>query len=367
MKKYIFLSIPFLIGVSSLLAFYFKDTAEIIRVIPMSSKSISLNKRVMQLAFGSCYVPQFDSNEIWDTISLRQPDLLVLLGDNVYQTEEKGEPELIELKQAYSQLSHDLKFSKLRKKTSLLATWDDHDYGLNDADGSFSAKKQSEQLFEFVWPIPMQIEDERLSRDGIYTSQLLGPYREKVQIILLDTRYFKSSGSLGESNMLGERQWNWLKGELKKEAQLRLIVSSIPVIEDTKIGENWHSHPRERTKLLSSITEANGGVSLILSGDSHYSYFSKIDFDGTSLLEITASSLNFPLPNDIRDDAYMANKYRVGGPVFVKNFGFIEIDWSQRKVKIKIIDDKNNVLMQEEVSLHDSVDKEKDVQNDISF
>ena len=68
----------------------------------------------------------------------------------------------------------------------MVAIWDDHDYGLNDAGAEFVKRDEAKQLFLDFYSVPQS--DARRSRNGLYTSYSYGPLEQRVQIILLDQR-----------------------------------------------------------------------------------------------------------------------------------------------------------------------------------
>ena len=120
----------------------------------------------------------------------------------------------------------------------LLATWDDHDFGMNDAGADFSQRSASQEEFLRFWGIPTS--SPRWNRPGVYDSKLIGPKGQQVQVILLDTRYFRSPLRKGAQRriagpyvpdvdttktMLGEVQWAWLEEQLRVPAELRLMVT----------------------------------------------------------------------------------------------------------------------------------------------
>src|SRR6185436_20459420 len=80
---------------------------------------------------------------IWGIIQHQCPDLLLLLGDNVYIGKEGYDPDplvkipflrldmqKIILKAKYEALKKEDHFHNLTKKVDFLATWDNHDFGL---------------------------------------------------------------------------------------------------------------------------------------------------------------------------------------------------------------------------------------------
>lgn len=318
----------------------------------LTSKPIPETSLIERIAFGSCYVPQFETPGVWKTIQASDPDVLLLLGDNVYQTEEKVQPELLELRQAYAQLAAELEFKQLREHTTVYAVWDDHDYGLNDAGGELPVKYESETLFEQVWPLSGP--DPRKAREGIYFSRVIGPEGRRVQLIMLDTRFFRSrfpetsdSSASTEISMLGDQQWQWLKEQLLVPAELRLLVSSIPVLSLSGKGETWGGMPSEQKKLFKLIRDTKAEGVLFLSGDTHYATTNySNDALGYRAIDVTASSLNFPYPESRRGDIKGQNSV-----FFDANFGSLDIDWEQRLVTIRLQSDTGEVLTQLEIPI----------------
>ncbi len=310
---------------------------------PLVSKMIEPGDEIDVIAFGSCFAPQFERSDVWSTMAKQSPDITILMGDNVYQSEENLNPELLELKEAYRLLGQDELFKVLRSQTALLTTWDDHDYGLNDAGAELPIKRESEALFEHVWPRPIVGEDVRKARPGVYTSELLGQAGKNIQIIMLDTRFFRSplKNASPDSTMLGKEQWKWLEEQLKIKSKVKIIVSSIPVITKREKGENWSKLPVERSRLLKLVDAADTDRALLLSGDSHFSSIHSVKTDESGTLwEVTSSSLNFPYPEARREAVKKEVDPTRNGPVtFEANFGHLEIDWDKTTLTVKILDE----------------------------
>ena len=66
--------------------------------------------------------------------------------------------------------------------------WDDHDYGINDGGGSYPLKMEAQKMYVNFWDMPA--DDIRRTRQGVYTNKILDIDGFKINIILLDTRYF---------------------------------------------------------------------------------------------------------------------------------------------------------------------------------
>lgn len=287
---------------------------------PMPSAPLDPGKTLTRIGFGSCYVPQFEEPEVWNAVRAAAPDVFLYIGDNVYQTAETGHPDLVELHEAYASLAADAPFAALRQSTPVLVTWDDHDYGMNDAGAEFPARLQSEALFKTVWAVGA--DDPRATRPGVYYAKSAGPAGRRTQLILLDTRYFRTPDT-----MLGDAQWRWLAEALAEPADVRILASSIPVLSNVATGETWSKWPAERGRLLALLGRSNGVV--IVSGDSHFgAFFTRSDGVAYPLHELTSSSLNFPMTEDAWLDPGLPDTARNGAAYYPANFGMVTIDWA---------------------------------------
>ena len=293
---------------------------------------------------GSC-ADQNHQQPIWSKIFEYDPELFIFAGDNVYGDDRSGT--LDELRGAYARAAKIPAIKRLRATRPVLATWDDHDFGMNDAGHDFPNKRASEELFLTHWGAAE--DDPRRRRDGVYHEVTFGPEGRRVQIILLDTRFFRSPlkatderGATGKEHympdsdpsktMLGEAQWVWLREQLLKPAELRLIVSSIQVLAQGHGFERWGNLPRERQKLFGLVkeTEANGVI--FLSGDRHlgalYRQTNGVPYD---LHEITSSGINRSYRNAIEP-----GPLRLGDVYRHENFGSVDVDWSTKTVTLAV-------------------------------
>ena len=301
------------------------------------------------IAFGSC-AKHGRAQPIWDAVVATKPDLFIFAGDNIY-----GDTSDMALMQAkYDKLGAQPGYQKLLKTCPVLAVYDDHDYGANNVGKEFPKKKESAKMCLDFFGVPE--DSPRRQREGIYGSQIMGEPGQRVQIILLDMRYFrdkwdgskltpaekKAKNIVGVARptddttrtLLGKDQWAWLEKELKKEADVRLIVSSIQVVTWEKGMECWGNMPHERDRLFKLIetTEANGVV--FLSGDVHFSELSLSKEGPYPLYDLTASGLNQRPPKAWPD---AINGYRLPGKVYADyNFGVVRIEWAGKDTNLNL-------------------------------
>ncbi|MAI41958.1 MAG: alkaline phosphatase D family protein [Candidatus Azotimanducaceae bacterium] len=329
---------------------------------PLYSESITENQILTKIAFGSCF-DQRNQDAIFDIIRNKDPDLMLMLGDNIYPDSETYDPSLKSLRKAYFQLSNSDKFRRLREQKPIMSIWDDHDYGLNDAGSDWPLKKISEQLFEYVW-VPEN--DIRRTRDGIYFTKTIGPIGRRVQLIFLDTRFFRSPLLLSEKTskakyqpdnsiqktMLGRDQWIWLEQILQRSAQIRLIVSSIQVIADGHGWEAWRTLPNERARLYNLLKKSEVKNVFFLSGDRHSgAIYNRTDVMSNTLWEVTSSSLNKPLGSLIPLLKHEPGPFRLGASYYGANFGLIQIDWANQQITLSIHNQKGEPVRRAAVKL----------------
>ncbi len=320
-----------------------------------------------RIAVGSCRSQEAPA-PILDTILAREPDLFLYIGDNVYGDVWSLSADMEELIQAYAELSEQDDFQALAAAVPIMATWDDHDFGMNDGGGSYYGKFGSEAIFETYWGMR---DHPVADRDGIYYSQMFGPVGQRVQIIMLDTRFFRTDltrtpnrnapgmeryipSEAPDQDMLGPEQWAWLASELDKPADLRLLVSSVQVLADAHGWEAWKQLPLSQSRLY-ELLEASGASGVILvSGDRHLSALYReeglVDYP---LYEMTASSLNRP----VRDESDEMSSNQLGAAYAKENFGEIGIDWDRRMVVLSVHDSEGEKV-REQVIPFDQIDLE---------
>ncbi len=332
--------------------------------IAMPSPKLDTRKALTRIGFGSC-LKEKDDQSIWNTIAAENPDAFVFLGDNVYgdlysNDPRFNDPEMPVMKASYEKLADSRAFADFRAKVPMMVTWDDHDYGANDAGAEYQFKDKAKDLFLEAWNIPDN--DARRTRPGIYTSEMVGPKGETVQFILLDTRYFRGplkktdekNAPLKEryvqsfdptSTMLGEAQWTWLDSELKKPADLRILVSSIQVIADGHGWEAWRTLPLERQKLYNMLKDNNASNTVIISGDRHSgAFYERSDVTDFRLVEMTTSSLNAPVSvwrARSGETRIEPGPFRDGDPQMEVNYGLMDIDWDKREAKLSLVSPDN--------------------------
>jgi alkaline phosphatase D len=218
-----------------------------------------------------------------------------------------------------------------------------------------------------------------------------------VQLILLDTRFFRSPltrmdqsadhdrllGPPGnyEVNddpvvtMLGETQWQWLEQVLREPADLRVLVSSIQIVANDHRWEKWGNFPAERRRLFRLLRETGANGVVILSGDRHSGELSLLDParephpDFTApdypLYDLTASALTQSQPTTFAAQQegrwanpvsyrHEINRHRLGSVLRYNHYGTLTINWEHAagpRLTLELVADNGTPLLRHHVEL----------------
>ena len=310
-----------------------KQVAKIFLLVTLSN--ILFSSEPYKMAFGSCLHQNYPA-PIWTSVEEQKINSFYFLGDNVYGDTPSGIP--WKLKSSYE--LQKLALPKWLANTEILSIWDDHDYGKNDAGGTYVYKQKAESLYLDFWNIP--IEDERHKRDGIYFSETKLINGNKILFIGLDTRYFRSDimksrgiyqqNTNADATILGQEQWRWLEQTLEQDFDFLVLATSIQVLATEHRFEKWNNIPKDRTRLINLLNKLPK-QKLIISGDRHRGGVYKLD----NLIEVTSSSLNRGSSYQSETDALL-----IGETYSQNNYGLLT--FNQNSVLVELIDQDNNIL-----------------------
>lgn len=249
--------------------------------------------------FSACMREKYLGFNIFEKIEQFSPTFVALLGDQMYgdydgnlntlekysaddslrnkmiadgETVLSDETVLQAFRSKYDRV-FDENYQKMASHFPLMATWDDHDFGQDNSDGTYPYKEEARRVFKENYPA-YPFEDEE---GGIYYKFSISD----VDVFVLDARWYRvpMQNEEGESKkMLGDEQLRWLLNGLKaSEAAVKIVFSSVSLNDyggDTSSGrsgyDSWMGYQFERSKFLSFVEENNISGVLVFSGDQHY-------------------------------------------------------------------------------------------------
>jgi predicted phosphodiesterase len=268
----------------------------------------------MKIAFTSCCDPVNDKKQVaWTKLAEQNPDILILLGDNIYMDyglgkdsiKLKAPKEFCDIK--FADAMHQ-KYAKqwaipsfhaeISQIPNIYAIWDDHDFAWNNSRGegedsddelvSNTKRAISKILFEQF----REVLSVKPASNNYPPNLVAGTIKEGftglpytgiqqtifVQLHLLDGRSFRPERDKTKS-FLGEAQQKALQNKLLKNGGIHLIASGT-VLDD------WKKYSDK--KWLNRIAE-NANI-IVLSGDIHEPSF----YYRHRIFEFTASAMAQP-------------------------------------------------------------------------
>ncbi len=310
-------------------------------------------------AIGSCFYanepkddrpgkPYGDGYHIFNNILDKDPDFMVWLGDNIYLRT----PDFLTERGIRHRHRHTRATTELQPFLGSVhhyATWDDHDYGPNNADASYANKNLTEQAFNDYWG---NLNTDVVGIGGI-TSHFLW---NDLEFFMMDNRFHRDPNqklSAGKS-YLGEEQLNWLINALiASKATFKVVCIGGQVISNAAIHENYATYAEERQRLLDRLDEEKISGVLFMSGDRHHTEISRMERPNAyPLIDITCSSLTSGTHSP-KDEG---NTYQVSGKTFYnRNFGIVTVSGlrKERKFTLSIFDNNGKKVWDYSISASD--------------
>jgi alkaline phosphatase D len=257
--------------------------------------------------FGSC-LHQNRPQPIWESVVARKPDLFLFLGDNIYG----DTADIFVLREKYVRLGAQPGFQALVKTCRVLATWDDHDYGVNDGGVEFRAKREAQEAFLDFFGVSE--ESPRRKREGVYDATVfesrwaacadhLARYALLPQpLIFVDPPEGKKKRYIAPNTAPGRDDPRRVAMALAGGAapcSLRICGSSARAFRcfpRSIVSRNGRTSRSSRERLCRLIAETRAGGVIFVSGDRHMAEISRLPADalcgvGYALYDVTSSGL----------------------------------------------------------------------------
>lgn len=231
--------------------------------------------------------PYGDGLGIFNSIADQHPDLMLWLGDNIYLREpDWGTWSGFLHRYTHARSAPELQ--RLLRSTHHYAIWDDHDFGPNDADGSFVGADMALRAFDLFWPNP---EGRAPGVGGITTSF---SYAD-VDFFLLDDRTFRVPPDVRTATptLLGEAQIDWLIRALRySDATFKVVALGGQFLNTGEVFENYATFTEERQRLLDRLDKEGFKNVVFLTGDRHHTVLSSLKLKGGNTVhDLTVSPL----------------------------------------------------------------------------
>lgn len=271
----------------------------------------------------------WNTTKIYRSMTKEGVDKMIWMGDNLYLMPFY---DLKNLKRIYN------RYIGIRSNKDLAgflasgikhySTWDDHDFGPNNCEGSFKNANLTTLAFNNFW-----INNPNKNNENI--SSIVN--NDDVDFFLTDSR---SKRSLSDGSYLGFNQLEKLKKDLKKSTAIfKIIVSGSQVINPLKDHESYLDFPKERSDLIRFIQKENINGVIFFSGDRHHSevYFENKESYNYGFYDLTCSPLSSP-KHRLKFSKHLKNvKDRVDNSLILnKNYGYGKVILIDSKKALEI-------------------------------
>ncbi len=262
-------------------------------------RSLDTTPRPARVIAASCLYDIYvnESKAMWKALLGAKPDLLLLIGDNVYAEITNGRfPSPLDedaLWTRYSETFQVLDFYKSPRLVPTLVTWDDHDYGMKDGTLENPHKLASKKVLEaFFAQVPSPVFAEFAAGPGVSTRFDAFGYR----FLLLDNRSFRTpkENPIETETHFGIEQEKWIRQNIAETENPVWLVSGDQWFGAYHRFESYEGrHPESFKRFFQSLRNTRATL-MFMSGDRHMSEVNRIEASllGYETYEFTSSALH---------------------------------------------------------------------------
>jgi len=261
----------------------------------------------LKIAFASCQVRQAGWWTSYEHLVAGEPDLVLFLGDYIYEYPggegdqaiplETEPVTLADYRVLYAAYQRDRSIQAAHGAAPWIVTWDDHEaennyaagIAENEADQDGFADRRRAAYQAYYEHLPLRVTPP--AADGSLELYRSVRYGTLAEFFVLDGRQYRSDQVCGDklainrnacpeidgpdSTMLGAEQEAWLtKGLAETDATWKVLaqqtVMKALVLGDIVLNvDQWDGYPAARSRLLTTIDESQLANVVVLTGDIH--------------------------------------------------------------------------------------------------
>lgn len=257
-------------------------------------RSLDLARNQVRFAFASCVNDNFEATETWIQMSKDRPEMLFMIGDNVYADHlgmiKRRMADPAQLWQRYVETWNRIALYKMKRLIPTLATWDDHDYGANNGDRNYPYQRES--LDTMMTFFAQDSRDSKVLTPGPGAASRLQAFGQN--FYLLDARSFRTEEGASSSTHWGRDQEEWIFEQTLAHPQPSWLFNGSQFFGAYNGQESVEGQHFESLERLRRALKKRSQVFVFGSGDVHFSEVMEIEreFAGYPTLELTSSSVN---------------------------------------------------------------------------
>ncbi len=315
-------------------------------------KTLDTTRRKLRVLIASCMDDAYveEQKRIWTQALAHKPDLIFMIGDNVYADRYigpyKGPASPATIWERYHQTRELLEVFHTEELVPVLATWDDHDFGQDDGDKTLEGISESQAIFEAFFPLkPIPGVYER----GPGVSSVLKAFGQR--FFFMDNRSFRDpSARLGEgasqpkdparlAKLRSGKEWGveqerWLFKTLGERAQPTWLINGTQFFGGYGPFESFENdHPENFKDVLKRLSRLPAPV-VFVSGDRHLLELMRVPREvlGYETVEMTTSAIHakvFPETWSV-----YPNPNQLEGFASIHNYMIVDIEATKRALEL---------------------------------
>lgn len=255
---------------------------------------LDLNKQTLRYAICSCMDDSRHEPKIWQNLIGQTPDVIFFIGDSAYC--DQGEcpfpaGDVRRLWTRFTQARRTLEIYYSKRLIPVLATWDDHDFGSDDADTtSWTHVRDSQINFLSFFA----------QADGYTEGYAQGPGVSSVfragqhQFLLMDDRSWRlGKNSPARYAHWGQEQEEWALAMIQDFEGTTWVMNGSQVFPKMIYKESMSKHTGQFNGFTAALKKVPRKV-IFASGDVHFSEISRIESAmlGYQTYEVTSSGFH---------------------------------------------------------------------------
>jgi len=304
------------------------------------------------IAIASCMDDTYDEEQkaIWPELLAEKPDALMLIGDNAYCDVVEGrlvrpaQPKLLWARHVETRSR--LALFRQKHLVPTFTTWDDHDYGENNAGREYPHKRASKTIFRAFFP---QEEIDGFLAHGPGVSAAFTLFGQRW--LLLDGRTFRSPNreSVPDETVFGPRQEAWIAAALVRREPL-WIVSGAQFFGGYHRFESYEAcQPGSFARFRKMVADGSAACAFV-SGDRHLAEIMKIEDCGFPTYELTTSAIHARTYPDAWKDA--ENPRKIHGVSGALNYAVLDVEKGARlKAEVRVLGPGRKVHFEQDIDV----------------
>lgn len=256
-------------------------------------QTLDLSAGYLRFALCSCMDDKNHKAEIWKDIVSKNPHVIFFVGDAVYadkNTSGAAKPSHLWKRFCEARQTLDIYFSE--KLIPILATWDDHDFGLNDSHSeNYPYVNESQQNFMTFFAQEESYCDLLKRGPGVSSAFQFG---EQLFLLLDDRSFRKRSGSQDRFAHWGQAQEEWMMQLIRNHRGPTWFFNGSQIFPEMVFKESVSGDHKVQFKGLIEELKRMSSKVIFASGDVHFSEISQIEpaMLGYQTYELTSSSIH---------------------------------------------------------------------------